>query len=78
MDIFAKCTQAQAALKRTQYKAIANGDEPYFVSFPKLDDVWATGRTVEDARRNFIEASLRQDSSVPAGVLDISPMGGQS
>ncbi len=32
LDIFAKCTQAQAALKRTQYKAIANGDEPYFGS----------------------------------------------
>ena len=46
----------QAALKRAEYKIIDNGDEPYFVEVPELDGVWATGRTVEDARRNFIEA----------------------
>lgn len=46
----------QAALEKAQYKVIDNGDEPYFVDVPELDDVWATGRTVEDARRNFIEA----------------------
>jgi predicted RNase H-like HicB family nuclease len=46
----------QAALEKTQYKLIDNGDEPYFVDVPELDGVWATGKTVEDARRNFIEA----------------------
>jgi predicted RNase H-like HicB family nuclease len=46
----------QAALEKTQYKVIDNGDEPYFVDVPELNGVWATGRSVEDARRNFIEA----------------------
>jgi predicted RNase H-like HicB family nuclease len=46
----------QAALERAQYKFIDNGEEPYFVDVPELDGVWATGRTIEDARRNFIEA----------------------
>ena len=46
----------QAALEKAQYKVIDNGDEPYFVDVPELDGVWATGCTVEEARRNFIEA----------------------
>lgn len=46
----------QAALEKAQYNLIDNGDEPYFVDVPELGGVWATGRTVEDARRNFIEA----------------------
>jgi predicted RNase H-like HicB family nuclease len=46
----------QAALEKAQYKLIDNGEEPYFVDVPELDGVWATGKTVEDARRNFIEA----------------------
>ena len=46
----------QAALEKAQYKVIDNGDEPYFVDVPELDGVWATGCTVEVARRNFIEA----------------------
>jgi predicted RNase H-like HicB family nuclease len=46
----------QAALERAQYKVIDNGDEPYFADVPELDGVWATGRTVEEVRRNFIEA----------------------
>jgi predicted RNase H-like HicB family nuclease len=46
----------QAALEKAQYKVIDNGNESYFVDVPELDGVWATGSTVEDARRNFIEA----------------------
>ena len=46
----------QAALEKAQYKIIDNGEEPYFVDVPELDGVWATGKTVEDACRNFIEA----------------------
>ncbi len=46
----------QAALERAEYKVIDNDQEPYFVEVPEMDGVWATGRTVEDARRNFIEA----------------------
>jgi len=46
----------QAALEKAQYKVIDNVDEPYFVDVPELDGLWATGCTVEEARRNFIEA----------------------
>ncbi|MDD4446853.1 MAG: type II toxin-antitoxin system HicB family antitoxin [Methanothrix sp.] len=46
----------QAALEKAQYKVIDNGDEPFFVDVPELDGVWATGCTIEDARRNFIES----------------------
>jgi predicted RNase H-like HicB family nuclease len=52
--MFAGCIQA--ALEKAQYKLIDNGDEPYFVDVPELDGVSATGRIIEDARRNFIEA----------------------
>jgi predicted RNase H-like HicB family nuclease len=45
----------QAALEKAQYKLIDNGEEPYFVDVPELDGVWATGRTVEDARGNCIK-----------------------
>jgi predicted RNase H-like HicB family nuclease len=44
------------ALEKAQYKVIDNCDEPYYVDVPELDGVWATSCTVEDARRNFIEA----------------------
>ena len=50
------CGIHHAALEKAQYKVIDNGDEPYFVDVPELDGVWATGCTVEDAGRNFIEA----------------------
>jgi hypothetical protein len=54
----------QAALEKVQYKVIDNGDEPYFADVPELDGVWATGHTVEDARRNFIEALWKSGSQL--------------
>lgn len=45
-----------AALEKAQYKIIDNGDEPCFADVPELDGVWATGHSVEDARRKLIEA----------------------
>ena len=68
----------QAALERAEYKIIDNGDEPYFVEVPELDGVWATGRTVEDARRNFIEALRGLDCRQRSWNLALLPIGGQT
>jgi predicted RNase H-like HicB family nuclease len=68
----------QAALERAQYKVIDNGDEPYFADVPELDGVWATGRTVEEARRNFIEALEEWIAARLQWGLPILPIGGQT
>ena len=68
----------QAALEKAQYKVIDNGDEPYFVDVPELDGVWATGCSVEVARRNFIEAL---EDWIAAHLLwnqALPPIGGQT
>ena len=38
------------ALKKAVYKTI-DDDEPIFVSVPELPGAWATGKTVEEARK---------------------------
>jgi predicted RNase H-like HicB family nuclease len=68
----------QAALERAQYKVIDNGDEPYFADVPELDGVWATGRTVEEVRRNFIEALEEWIAARLQWGLSIPPIGGQT
>ena len=68
----------QAALERAEYKIIDNGDEPYFVEVPELDGVWATGRTIEDARRNFIEALEDWIAANLLWNLALPPIGGQT
>ena len=68
----------QAALEKVQYKVIDNGDEPYFADVPELDGVWATGHTVEDARRNFIEALEEWIAARLQWGLLIPPIGGQT
>ena len=68
----------QAALEKAQYKVIDNGDEPYFVDVPELDGVWATGCTVEDARRNFIEALEDWIASHLLWNLALPPRGDQA
>jgi len=68
----------QAALERAEYKTIDNGDEPYFVEVPELDGVWATGRTIEDARRNFIEALEDWIAAHLLWNLAHPPIGGQT
>ncbi len=44
----------EAALSRATYEIIKD-DEPYYGEVPKLRGVWATGRTLEECRRNLAE-----------------------
>ncbi|WP_273702199.1 type II toxin-antitoxin system HicB family antitoxin [Acetomicrobium sp.] len=44
----------EAALERAEYEIIED-DEPYYGAIPQLKGVWATGRTLEECRRNLKE-----------------------
>jgi len=44
----------QEALKRAQYQIIQD-DEPYYAEIPELKGVWATGKNLEECRKNLIE-----------------------
>lgn len=61
----------EAALERAVYKTIED-EEPIFVSVPELPGAWATGRTVEEARKELISViegwialRLRMGRSIP-------------
>lgn len=43
-----------AALNRAKYEII-HDEEPYYGEVPELDGVWATGKTLEECRRNLAE-----------------------
>jgi predicted RNase H-like HicB family nuclease len=68
----------QAALERAQYKLIDNGDEPCFADVPELDGVWATGRNIEDARKELIEVLEEWIAARLMWGLPIPPISGQS
>lgn len=44
----------QAALEEACYEIIED-EEPYYGEIPKLPGVWATGKTLEECRRNLGE-----------------------
>jgi len=44
----------QAALERVKYEII-DDEEPYYGEVPELEGVWATGKTLEECRRNLEE-----------------------
>ena len=67
-----------AALERAQYRLIDNNDEPCFANIPELNGVWATGHTIEDARRELIEVLEKWISARLAWGLPIPTIGGQS
>ena len=43
-----------AALSRAKYEMIED-DEPYYGEVPELEGVWASGKTLEECRRNLAE-----------------------
>ena len=43
-----------AALNRAKYEIIKD-DEPYYGEVPELEGVWATGKTLEECRRNLAD-----------------------
>jgi len=45
----------EAALERARYEII-DDQEPYYGEVPELPGVWATGKTLEQCRRNLAEA----------------------
>ena len=44
----------EAALSRAKYELIED-EEPYYGEVPELEGVWATGKTLEECRRNLAE-----------------------
>jgi len=44
----------EEALKRARYEII-DDEEPYYGEVPELRGVWATGKTLEECRRNLKE-----------------------
>jgi predicted RNase H-like HicB family nuclease len=44
----------QAALTKARYELIED-EEPYYGEVPELAGVWATGKTLEECRRNLAE-----------------------
>jgi predicted RNase H-like HicB family nuclease len=45
----------QTALDRAQYEIIED-EEPFYGEVPELEGVWATGKTLENCRRNLADA----------------------
>jgi len=45
----------QAALERARYEIIQD-EEPFYGEVPSLPGVWATGKTLEECRRNLAGA----------------------
>jgi predicted RNase H-like HicB family nuclease len=45
----------QQALERAHYEIIKD-EEPYYAEVAGLEGVWATGKTLEECRRNLAEA----------------------
>jgi predicted RNase H-like HicB family nuclease len=45
----------QTALERAYYEIIHDG-EPFYGEVPLLEGVWASGKTLEECRRNLAEA----------------------
>ncbi len=44
----------EEALRRAKFELI-NDDEPYYGEVTELRGVWATGKTLEECRRNLVE-----------------------
>jgi predicted RNase H-like HicB family nuclease len=62
----------QTALEYAHYETIED-EEPFYGEVPPLEGVWATGKTLEECRRNLAEAiedwvllSIAQGLPIPA------------
>ena len=61
----------EAALEKAKYEMIEDS-EPFYAEVPKLKGVWATGKTLEECRRNLAQVvegwlivRLRKGLSMP-------------
>jgi predicted RNase H-like HicB family nuclease len=64
----------QEALERAHYEMIEDA-EPFYGEVPSLDGVWATGKTLEECRRNLAEAVEDWVLFSVAKGLPIPPLG---
>ena len=44
----------EAALSKAKYEMIED-EEPYYGEVPELEGVWASGKTLEECRKNLVE-----------------------
>jgi predicted RNase H-like HicB family nuclease len=44
----------KAAMSKARYEIIED-EEPYYGEVPELEGVWATGKTLEECRKNLVE-----------------------
>jgi predicted RNase H-like HicB family nuclease len=63
-----------AAMRRARYELI-NDTEPYYGEIPDCQGVWATGKTLEDCRRELLETLegwivLSLQKGLPLPILD--------
>ncbi len=65
----------QAALEKAEYEVIDN-PEPFYAHVPGLVGVWATGKTVEDCRKELIEVIEEWIFAKLQWGQPIPPMGG--
>ncbi|PIV63884.1 MAG: hypothetical protein COS11_05045, partial [bacterium (Candidatus Ratteibacteria) CG01_land_8_20_14_3_00_40_19] len=59
------------AMKKAKYEIIKD-EEPYYGKIPELSGVWATGKTLEECRKNLKETvedwiilSVKKDLPIP-------------
>ncbi len=64
----------EAALARAAYEII-DDEEPYYGEVPGLSGVWATGKTLEECRRNLAETIEDWILLSVAKGLPIPPLG---
>lgn len=65
----------QAALEKAEYEIIDNPD-PYYAHVPGLVSVWATGKTLEECRKELIEVIEEWIVAKIQWGQPIPPMGG--
>ncbi len=64
----------QAALESAHYEMIED-DEPFYGQVPQLAGVWATGKTLEECRRNLASAIEDWVLFSVAQRMDVPPLG---
>ena len=64
----------EAALQRAHYELIED-EEPFYGEVPKLQGVWATGKTLEECRQKLAEVVDGWVLIRLARGLDIPPLG---
>jgi predicted RNase H-like HicB family nuclease len=65
----------QAAMEKATYEII-DDPEPFYGEVPELQGLWATGKTLEECRKNLMEALEDWIAAHLAWGYPIPPLGG--